>query len=141
MNVDVNYLAVLVAAVVNMAIGYAWYGPLFGKKWIALMQFTPESMAEARNKGMTKSYLITFVGALVMAYVLYHTIAFAFGFMQVSGAVAALSSGFWMWLGFVMPVTLGKVIWEGKSWPLWAIDNGYYLALLLINSAIIGAWM
>ena len=35
-NVDVNYLAVLVAAIINMVIGSIWYSPSmgFGKSWM-----------------------------------------------------------------------------------------------------------
>lgn len=141
MSVDVNYVAVLVTAVVNMIVGFLWYGPVFGKKWIEMMKFTPEQLAAGRQKSMTKSYVIMFVAALIMGYVLYHSIAFASGFMQQSGALVGMQGGFWMWLGFIIPVTLGRVLWEDRSWSLWAFDNGYYLAVLLINSAIIGAWM
>jgi hypothetical protein len=35
MNLDVNWLAVLVAAVVTFVLGGVWYGPLFGKVWRA----------------------------------------------------------------------------------------------------------
>ncbi|HLD39833.1 MAG TPA: DUF1761 family protein, partial [Candidatus Nanoarchaeia archaeon] len=32
-----NYLAVLVAAIAAYVVGFLWYGPVFGKKWMALM--------------------------------------------------------------------------------------------------------
>ena len=31
--VEINYLAVLVAAIASMALGFLWYGPLFGNQW------------------------------------------------------------------------------------------------------------
>lgn len=34
-------LAVVLAAVVSMIVGWLWYGPLFGKQWMALMGWKP----------------------------------------------------------------------------------------------------
>ena len=141
--VDVNYLAVLAGAVSNMVLGFLWYGPLFGKQWMALMGFTPERIAEAKageGKGMGKSYFLAFVGALVMAFVLSHTLVFAQSYMNVEGISSGLSSGFWMWLGFVAPITLGSVLWEGKSWKLWILTNSYYLLTLLVMGTILAVW-
>jgi hypothetical protein len=40
-----NYLAVLVTAIVNMVIGALWYSPfLFAKPWMAFNNMTSESM-------------------------------------------------------------------------------------------------
>lgn len=36
---SINYLAVLIAAVASMIIGFLGYGPLFGKAWMRLMNF------------------------------------------------------------------------------------------------------
>ena len=30
---NVSWLAVIVGAIVSFLVGWAWYGPLFGKKW------------------------------------------------------------------------------------------------------------
>lgn len=143
-DVPINYWAVLAGAVSNMVIGFLWFGPLFGKQWMALMGFAPEKMeqlkAEARAKGMGKHYFGALVGALVMAYVLAHSIEFASFYMVVDGIKAGLSTGFWMWLGFIVPVTFSSVLWEGKSWKLWLFNNGYWLLSLLVMGAIIAGW-
>jgi hypothetical protein len=34
-SVDVNYLAVVLATVIMMALGFLWYGPLFEQQWLA----------------------------------------------------------------------------------------------------------
>ena len=141
MDIPVNYLAVLVAAVANMGIGFLWYGPLFGKMWTELMGWgamTPERIAD-RQKKARPAYAISFVSALVMAYVLLHVIFFANAYAP-SGLQSGLSGGFWMWLGFVAPVTVGSVLWDGKPWKLWVINAGYYLVALLIMGTILGYW-
>jgi|SRR3989344_3298918 len=142
--VEINYLALLVAAVLNMILGSIWYGPLFGKQWIALMRFDPQMVAEMQAKGskaMWKSYLLSFIGALIMAFVLFKVIVYKTGFLQESGMGLGFEAGFWLWFGLVAPVTLGMVIWEGKSWKLWFILNSYYLTSLVVNGAILAAWM
>lgn len=47
-------------------------------------------------------------------------------------------AGFWNWLGFIAPVTLGVVLWEGKPWKLWVLHNAYYLLALLVMGVILG---
>lgn len=138
--VPVNYLAVLAAAVASIILGSLWYGPIFGRQWMAMMGITPQSMEEAKKKGVGKLYVIAFIGSLLMAYVLSHFIVFARAYLGTSGLEAGLMSGFWGWLGFVAPVTLGSVLWEGKSWRLWFLNNGYYLILLLVMGAILAMW-
>lgn len=140
--VPINYLAVLLSAIVAMVIGFLWYGPLFGKKWSELMGWgpmTPEKMAEMQKKARP-AYVITFVGALVMAYVLAHSIVFAGAFLNVTGVSAGLQAAFWSWLGFVAPVTIGTVLWDGKPWMLWVINASYYFVLLLAMGIVLGFW-
>ena len=140
MGVPINYLAVIVAAVVNMAIGSLWYGPIFGKIWTALAGMTEEHINEAKTKGMGKSYALAFLGSFIMSYVLAHALVFASEYFKVYGFSAGLMAGFWNWLGFVAPVTLGSVLWEGKPWKLWFLNNGHYLVALLCMGAILAMW-
>ena len=135
--VPINMLLVFLAAVSSMVIGWLWYGPVFGKPWMKMMGFTQASMDEAKKKGMGKAYGLMFVGSLVMAYTLAHSLVFASTYMHVMGYPAGLMSGFWSWFGFVAPVTMGGVLWEGKSWKLWALNNGYYLVTLLAMGCIL----
>src|ERR1700752_1507680 len=111
--VPINYLAVLVASIVGMVLGGLWYGPIFGKQWVALMGWTPEHIEAAKAKGMGKSYAIMFVGSLLMAWILAHAIIFASTYLMFYGSLAGAVIGFLNWLGFVAPVTIGMVLWEG----------------------------
>lgn len=145
MTVEVNYLAVLVGAVINMIIGSLWYGPVFGKQWQALMGWGPERMAqmkaEGADKGMWKKYLVAFVGGFVMSFVLWHSLVFAIGFMQEGGVWKGVEGAFWNWLGFVVPVILGTFLWEGKSFKLFVLNIGYYLVSLVMVGAVLAAFM
>ena len=140
MGVPINYLAVLAAAIANMVIGSVWYGPLFGKQWLAWSGMTMEKMTETKKKGMGKSYALMFVGSLVMYYVLAHALVFASAYLNAAGPAAGAMAGFWNWLGFIAPVTLGMVLWDGKPWKLWVLTNGYQLVALVVGGVILGIW-
>lgn len=122
---DVNYLAVILSAVSSMVLGSLWYGPLFGKPWMKMMGKTQESMKGITGSEMGKLYGIQFLGSLVMAFVL----------TQVPN-----TSPFLIWAGFVAPVTLTTVLWEGKPWKLWLLNNGYFLILLYLMKFVLSLW-
>ena len=124
-----------------MVLGFLWYGPIFGKQWIALMGWTPEAMAEAQKKAGPKNYAIMALGSLVMSFVLAHALIFASAYLNVSGVQAGLTAGFWNWLGFIVPVSLGTVLWEGKPLMLWLINAGYYLVGLLLIGTLLAVWV
>ena len=51
MMLEINLVAVIIASVANMALGYLWYSPtLFGKEWIQLMGYTKESLEKTKAK-------------------------------------------------------------------------------------------
>lgn len=134
---SVNYLAVLVSAVASMVIGSIWYGPLFGKKFMAangMDKWTPEHQAEMKKK-MWMSYVGQFVASLVMFYVLAGIIV---GFDQMTMAKGAMS-GLVMWFGFVLPIKIGDVAWGGNKTLFW-LESLNMLITLLAVGAIIGAW-
>jgi len=140
MEININYIAVLVAAVASMAVGFLWYGVLFMKPWMRMMGYTKENMS---GMAMTpgKAYTLQFIGSLVMAYVLAHSLIFANYYLDASGAVAGVMAGFWNWLGFVAPITLGVVLWENKPWKLWFINASNYLVALVVMGVILAVWM
>ena len=131
----VNYLAVLVAAVAAYGIGFLWYGPLFGKKWMALMKVSDKDIEKAKQKGMAKSYAITFVTTLVTAYVLAWFVAYV-GMTPAGGAM----TGALIWLGFMATSGVGMVLWDNKPWALYALNMGHSLLSLVVMGLIVGAW-
>ena len=143
--VPINYLAILLCGIVSMVLGFVWYGPLFGKKWMHLMGISHDEMERAKSDPamkahMYRSYALMFVGSIVMAFVLAHALIFASKYLGVSGLTAGLQAGFWNWIGFIAPVTLGSVLWEKKPWMLWVLNNAYYLVLLLAMGIILATW-
>ena len=141
MYIAVNYVAVIVAAIANMVIGFIWYGPIFGKTWVAMMGWTPEQIGECQKKGMTKSYVIAIIGSLITALVLAELLVMVGSYLGLTGVLAGLKAAFIGWLGFVVPVALSGVAWEGKPWKLWFLNVGYSIVSLMVMGAILGSWM
>lgn len=141
MGVEVNFLAVILAAVAQMALGFLWYGPLFGKPWMKMKGFANKSKEETAEmqKKMMPYYGVTFVLALVTAYVLAHVMFLSQNFFDYSSVVTGLMSGFWMWLGFMLPVQAGAIIFsENRNWKLLSIDTTYQLVALLVMGLVLG---
>jgi Protein of unknown function (DUF1761) len=128
----INYLAVLVAAIINMGLGAAWYSSLlFAKPW---MKATGKSMEDMKGAGT--GYAVTAVGSLVMALLL------AYFTTQVDAGTFAAGAkiGLLAWVGFVVPTHAGSYIFEGRSLQLYAINIGYYLVALMLMGGLVAAW-
>jgi hypothetical protein len=136
---DINYLAVLVCAILAMVLGFTWYGPLFGKKWMRISGL--DNIDEARKKemmkGVWKLYLAQFALVLFQLYVLAH---FVLGWATVSGVHSSL----WLWVGFVMPTVAMSCMWTNDSakvaWTKFLIQAGYQLVAFIMFGLILGSW-
>jgi hypothetical protein len=129
----VNYLAVVVAAIIYMVLGFLWYGPLFGRQWMKLSNITPSGMS---GGAMAKTTLGSFIGALVMSYVLARVV----DWMGATTVGTGIEAGCWMWLGFVATVTLNSIFYERRPVALYVLNNAYYLVALAIAGALFAVW-
>ena len=137
-EVDINYLAVLVASVVAFALGALWYSPvLFAKPWMAAIGKTAEEIkAEQEGQSMAVTYGLTFVAWLVTAFVLAHFVDYT-----VSTTIAGgLQTGFWTWLGFMITYEVIHGLFEGRDMRLYFINSGYHLVAMLIMGGVLAAW-
>lgn len=143
---QVNYLAVIVAAIVIFLLGGLWYSPaLFAKRWIALQGRTEEQMrADAARSNMPVMYLLAFITALIIAWAM-AVLANAFvpNHATATGnwAWRGVKLGFFCWFGFVLPTSFATSLFSMKPRQLWLIDVGYNLVSFVIAGAIILGWM
>jgi hypothetical protein len=136
-QVQVNYLAILACGVVFMIVGALWYSPLlFGKPWMRAMGKTEEEL-KALQKGVWKSYIVSLLGAFVMAFVLAHVIRYA----EADTAIEGAQTGLWMWIGFVITSSLGGILFEGRPKGLYFLYNGYQLVSLVLMGIILAVWV
>jgi hypothetical protein len=137
-EMPISIIAILVATVVNFVFGFIWYAPLFGKIWAKEMGF--DSSVRPSGKDMAKGMISMVIGNFFLAYVFAHNIAawsFVPGIESMPTTVQILNSTVFTWLGFYLPVDLGIITWQRKSWKLFWIDTSYHFLILLIASVIL----
>ena len=134
-SIQVNYVAVLVCAVVTFLLGGLWYSPvLFAKRWVALVGLTEEQM---KKGGSPTMYVIGFLSGLISCYLLAHF----FQFSGVSTLIDGAMVGFVCWVGFTGATTYNnQVNFVGKPVTLWAIDSGYNLVSFVVSGAVFAIW-
>jgi len=133
----VNYLAIVIAAVVAWLAGAVWYMTL-SKFWLAALGMTPEKVQAARNRpGAHLPFIYAFVAELVMAWVLAGVLGHL-GAGQVTLRNGIISGAF-CWLGFVITTIVVNNSFAMRDWRLLGIDGGHWLVVLVLMGAIIGA--
>lgn len=129
---QINYLAVVAAAVSAFLLGGLWYSPvLFGKRWMDLTGITAERAAQASQaKVFGVAFLWSLLGAFVFAMFLGP--APAFGFATAAGLSAGL---FWVAGSFAI-----NYQFEQKPTTLLLINGGYHTLQYTLFGAILGLW-
>ena len=139
MNVDVNYLAVFLAALSTMVVGSIWYSrSVFGPMWGKMTGVD----VQAKVTGKQMAWLLgsTFVASLVTAYVLAHVTFLSNKFFGHSYMQDALSTAFWLWLGFTAMRLYTHDAFEGRRKKLTMLNASHELVTFLVMALIIGAF-
>lgn len=129
---DVNYLAVLAAAVSAFVLGGLWYSPaLFAKKWMA---YTGHAECDGDkpkgNMGVIfgGAFLLSVIAAYVFALVLPADIGPQYG--AIAGAGAGL---------FFVATSYGiNYLFEQRPLGLWLINGGYHTLQFTLYGLVLG---
>ena len=133
---DLNWLAVIVAALAYFALGAIWYAPpVFGKIWMAAGGM---EIPEGQRPPPT-IYLVPLVGSLLSAI--------ALGVIAVTTGTDTVSEGLMLGIlvavGFAIPIALVTATFEtNKPKPMvWgAVNGGYHVVGNLIAAVILAVW-
>lgn len=137
MHVEVNYLAVLLAALSTMVVGSLWYSPaLFYKEWAKLGKVKPDP--EFTGAKMARTYGLAFLLSLVTAYVLAHVAFLSNNFFRNEFWQDAVTTGFWLWLGFTATRLYMHDLFEQRPFKMTTINAGHELVTVLVMAVIIG---
>ena len=140
MEISINYLAVLVAAVVSFAVGAWWHSPWgFGAQWMRMMNLKPEDMGKMPLTA-TQAMLIGFIVTVVVCFVTAHFVALLVPLEAAAWMSLSLQLGFWVWLGFMAPTLANGWLWEGKSLKLFLFNAAYALVNIEVISLVLAAW-
>ena len=129
---NMNFLAVVIAAVAGMAIGAIWYSPvLFSNAWMKENGVTKESL---KGKNPFAPMIFSFLITIVMAFNL------AMFLSGESDFVQGLIAGGLVGIGWVAASLAVLYLFESKSLKLFLINAGYNVVTFIVMGGIIGVW-
>ncbi|MBI5915587.1 MAG: DUF1761 domain-containing protein [Bacteroidetes bacterium] len=166
---EINWLAVLVAAFVPTVIGFVWYNPkVFGTAWMNAAGMTEEKM-KGGNMALIfgLSFLFSLILALAMTTISYHqTFVYNSVMNQPGFGDPASEVGKW-WADYVakygtnyrtfshgavhgtligglflaLPIVATNALFERKGFKYIAINAGYWIVTLALMGGIVCAWI
>ena len=129
----VNYIAVIVAAVVALVIGFAWYAPqVFGNRWMAYLGTTQAQLGQPGPTGMAVGVIASLVNAWVLAL-----LSLNLGGKTLTDGVML---GILAWLGFMATITAAQISFEKKPWGLWILNNAHNVIVQVVMAVIVTLW-
>jgi hypothetical protein len=132
-NFGVNYIAVVLAAVVALVIGFIWYSPrVFGTRWMAYLGTTQAQLGNPGPTGMAVGIVASLINAWVLA-----VLSLNLGGKTLTDGIML---GVLAWLGFMATITAAQISFEKKPWALWVLNNAHNLLVQVIMGAIVTAW-
>ncbi|HSX29155.1 MAG TPA: DUF1761 domain-containing protein [Candidatus Saccharimonadales bacterium] len=135
MQVEVNWLAVVLATLSTMVVGSVWYTPkVFGNTWMRLVHLDRK---KAQTAGL-RPILITLAVSFISAYVLAHVVYLAHFFFNNSFLLDSLSTAFWLWLGMTAARFITHDAFEGRPVALTVINVAHELVTFLVMGLVIG---
>ena len=134
MFAGINFLAVAVATLATMVMGFLWYtNILFGKQWQKAVGLSDEDL---NNADAMKGHLYTMVGS----FIAYTALAKIITATNHFGAVKGLLAGLLFCFAFIVTYIIGNDTYERRPFALSMINAGYRLVCFAIAGLIIGVW-
>lgn len=132
---DINYLAVIVAAVAAFALGALWYSPvLFSKPWQELVGLTDEKIKSA-------NMAVTMGGSFVLIVLMSFGLAVILNnYPEAVDWLASLYTGLFVGILFAATSMGINMLYQQKPLKLFLIDAGYQVLFLTLMGIILGLW-
>ena len=127
---EINWVAVVAAAVSSFALGGVWYSALFAKAWQKAAGLSDEQVKSGNPA-------LIFGGSFVLALIASATFAMFLGpdVDAMTGTLYGLCAGL-CWVGASFGI---NYLFERRSLALWLINGGYHTLQFTLIGAILGA--
>jgi hypothetical protein len=158
-----NFLAVLVASLVTLLVGFVWYNPkVFGTIWMNETGMTEE---KAKQSNMLKIFGLTIFYSLMLAFIMPALVTHQMSALGMIGGPDFVATakpsyaafladygdafrtfkhgalhGFTSGLFIALPITAINALFEQKSWKYILVNAGYWMVSMTIMGAIICGW-
>lgn len=157
---DLNLLALFVAALSTLLVGFIWYHPkVFGTIWMRESGLTEEQL---KGSNMAVIFGMAVVYAFFIAFILQFLVIHQFGAMgMVGGNIEGNTTytafmaeygtayrtfkhgmlhGFMSGLFLALPIVGTNALFEKRSWKYTLISGGFWIACFTLMGGIICAW-
>jgi len=155
---DINFLALLLAALSSLVVGFIWYNPkVFGSIW---MREAGISHEDGKGSNMVLIFGMSIFYAFLIAFILQMLTIHQFGALGMVGGDPAVAKpsyeafmadygnafrtykhgalhGFFTGLFFALPVVGTSALYEKRSWKYVLVVGGYWLVTCMVMGAII----
>ena len=126
--------AVLLAWIVNMAVGAIWYSPIgFAKQWKA---HTKIDILKIPQNQATKILSFVALSGLIQAI----TLGVIINSLEVTSVMNGLVVGLVLWFGLTAATTVGVTLYSLRSWGFLWLNSSYFLLVMAVNSMIFALW-
>ena len=157
---DINFLALLVAALSSLVVGFVWYNPkVFGNIWIKEAGMTEEKM---KGSNMAMIFGLSLLYAFLISFILQMLVIHQFGAIGMVGGDPTIAKpsyaefmadygnafrtfkhgalhGCMTGLLLALPVIGTNAIYERRSFKYVLVSGGYWVITCMIMGGIICA--
>ncbi len=132
---NINWLAVIVAAIAYFALGALWYSPLFGKKWVQYQNIDLNHPDAKKGVGgiMFGSFILMLIATIGLAILVARI-------PLIGGVMSGLKLGLFTGLLFSATAISITYLYIKKPIGLHFIDGLYHVAGQIIAAIILCIW-
>jgi hypothetical protein len=128
---SINWIAAVVGVIASNALGFLWYGPLFGKRWMAMIGKTEDEI-----EASSTMYLVTVVSSALTMIVLALVVdAFGAGSFVDGLIIGAVAN-----IGISATSTFVYTTFEGPPIGVWGLFVIYQLLIFAIMGGVFAVW-
>ncbi|MFP4002875.1 MAG: DUF1761 domain-containing protein [Alphaproteobacteria bacterium] len=128
MDLGVSW-AMLAAAAAGLVIGVIWYG-IFAEPWMNAVGRTREELRPS-----VLSWVAAAAANLLIAYVLAQVLRST----GAGGWSGGLMTGFFMWMGFAVPILVMNNVFAKRPANLIVIDGGHALLNICLQGVVLAS--
>ncbi len=143
-----NYLPIIVAALIPSIVGFLWYNSnLFGKAWMSQLGKTEAELREGFNMPLVMG--ISLVLSFFLAFVINVLLEVGHKDVNEAGELIFNSThtfghgsfhGLFYGLLFAMPILITQGLYHRHSWKLMLINTGYWVLTISLMAGLVDAW-
>lgn len=134
---EIHVASVLVAPLIGIVLGFIWYGPLFGKQWMSLVNLNEEKIKESN---MVRTFGIMTANALIISFI----IAIILNIVQQTldapiSIFESLLIADLIWLMYGA-AGLTNAVFAQSSLKLWLLESAYWLLTIMSIAIVHTIW-